>query len=498
MPAFRFPFGNDVAWAISQGNWDDPNQGAAHDKNYAFDLTHPVGAEIHATRAGVVIDIISTATKNSWPTVPGNPCDPTVPAGGNGVLIRHCDDTVSTYAHLQFGAIQVQVGSWVAQGQTIALSGNTGCSSEPHCHFEVFLNGTSYQQLGPSIPIDFDLGGGLWRPRAGDPIAVNNTVLRQDGWRWCNKCQGLFFGGAAAAGSLGGLCPFDHQPHSSAGSGSYILAQQETDAFSQPGWRWCSKCQGLFVANPGSVCPAGMGHVSSGGFYVLTNNSPNAPGQSNWRWCHKCQGLFFGGGANGGRCPADQQAHSSTGSGNYTLAEDQGVAVADVWQPGWRYCSRCQGMFYGTNQAASKCPAGGGHTDNGGHYVMTHTSPNAPGQEPWAGLAQGNWRWCSKCQGLFFGGTPNVGSPGGRCPADQGQHSGASSGDYRLVRDAPLLKGGDTKAPGQNQWRWCSKCQGLFFGGMVTSGTFGGTCPADQGTHQGSNSGDYAVLTSGV
>lgn len=42
-------------------------------------------------------------------------------------------------------------------------------------------------------------------------------------------------------------------------------------------------------------------------------------GQDNWRWCQKCEGLFFGGHATHGKCPADGQPHSLQGSGNYKL-----------------------------------------------------------------------------------------------------------------------------------------------------------------------------------
>jgi hypothetical protein len=75
----------------------------------------------------------------------------------------------------------------------------------------------------------------------------------------------------------------------------------------QRDWRWCNKCQGLFWGDstPHGVCPAGGNHadpaVSGSGNYVL----PTAgAGESNWRWCNQCQGLFFAGGATGGICPA--------------------------------------------------------------------------------------------------------------------------------------------------------------------------------------------------
>ena len=44
--------------------------------------------------------------------------------------------------------------------------------------------------------------------------------------------------------------------------------------------------------------------------------------QSDWRWCHKCQGLFFSGGQSTvGTCPAGGQ-HEKTISGDYTLTHN--------------------------------------------------------------------------------------------------------------------------------------------------------------------------------
>jgi hypothetical protein len=40
--------------------------------------------------------------------------------------------------------------------------------------------------------------------------------------------------------------------------------------------------------------------------------------QANWRWCKKCEGLFFAGHAAKGVCPAGGQ-HSQAGSGKYEL-----------------------------------------------------------------------------------------------------------------------------------------------------------------------------------
>jgi hypothetical protein len=90
-------------------------------------------------------------------------------------------------------------------------------------------------------------------------------------------------------------------------------------------------------------------------------------------------------------------------------------------------------------------------------------------------IEQDNWRWCSKCQGLAF-----AGGAQGSCPAG-GAHDHSTSGHYRLFHNA-------VGAPGQSNWRWCSKCQGLTFGGGAPT-----PCPAG-GNHDLSASGDYTLV----
>ncbi len=138
--------------------------------------------------------------------------------------------------------------------------------------------------------------------------------------------------------------------------------------------------------------------------------------QRGWRWCSKCQGLWFGPNQAASNCPEGGQ-HSSSGSGNYSLLS-QASPVPANHQAGWRWCSKCQGLWFGPNQAASNCPEGGQHSLTGsGNYALGHN----------IGAGQSQWRWCSKCQGLWFG--PNQSSS--NCP-EGGQHSSSGSGNYRL------------------------------------------------------------------
>ncbi len=144
---------------------------------------------------------------------------------------------------------------------------------------------------------------------------VADFTVGQDNWRWCHKCQGLFF-----AGNPGSVCPTGGN-HDKTGSGNYDLVQNWPAAPGQSNWRWCHKCQGMYFAgNPGSHCPAGGAHDQTGsGDYKLIFNAWGSPSQSNWRWCHKCQGLYFAGNP-GSHCPTGG-AHDMTGSGDYSLLQ---------------------------------------------------------------------------------------------------------------------------------------------------------------------------------
>jgi hypothetical protein len=142
----------------------------------------------------------------------------------------------------------------------------------------------------------------------------------------------------------------------------------------QEGWRWCRKCQGMwFGLDPAvSCCPAGGPHTHEGsGLYQLPMDYRASSGQSAWRWCRKCQGLFFGGDhLSLGVCPEGGQ-HDGTASANYTMLYGT-PGNADWTQGNWRWCDKCQGMHYGVGGI---CPAGGAHNPSqSANYVMLMTT----------------------------------------------------------------------------------------------------------------------------
>ena len=60
---------------------------------------------------------------------------------GNYVMIDHGDGYYTGFGHLS--SFNVNAGDTVSRGQQIAVSGNTGISTGPHLHYEVYIGGTA-------------------------------------------------------------------------------------------------------------------------------------------------------------------------------------------------------------------------------------------------------------------------------------------------------------------------------------------------------------------
>jgi murein DD-endopeptidase MepM/ murein hydrolase activator NlpD len=77
---------------------------------------------------------------------------------GNHVRLQHKGFETS-YSHLSEISAGVAVGATVAQGQVIALSGNTGLSTGPHLHFEYYLERVAVDPM-PHMGIEVAGAGG--------------------------------------------------------------------------------------------------------------------------------------------------------------------------------------------------------------------------------------------------------------------------------------------------------------------------------------------------
>jgi hypothetical protein len=75
----------------------------------------------------------------------------------------------------------------------------------------------------------------------------------------------------------------------------------------------------------------------------------------------------------------------------------------------WRFCVKCQVMFFDGYPNKGSCAGGGGHQAAGYMFVLPHDVPGTL-------RAQNNWRFCGKCQAMFFDGYPDK----GRCPVGGG------------------------------------------------------------------------------
>jgi hypothetical protein len=110
--------------------------------------------------------------------------------------------------------------------------------------------------------------------------------------------------------------------------------------------------------------------------------------QDQWHFCKKCSVMHF---ASTGPCVEGGQ-HESQGF-NFNLPFD--IPETPFTQRNWRFCSECHGLFFGGNPG--RCINGGGHKGQGSvDFVLTHSRPEAPG-------TQGKWFFCKNCSLMNFG-----------------------------------------------------------------------------------------------
>lgn len=135
-----YPSGDPTAGKGRVTSLYGPRNGKFHS---GVDLAVPVGTELYATASGKV-----TKARNTDPN-----------GYGESVEISHRDGRVSKYAHMS--RYNVSEGTYVRKGDLIGWSGNTGYSTGPHLHYEIWENGNKIDPLS-------SLGGHL-RPNRQAP-----------------------------------------------------------------------------------------------------------------------------------------------------------------------------------------------------------------------------------------------------------------------------------------------------------------------------------------
>lgn len=95
-----------------------------------IDFPLKIGTPVRATADGVVEKVIYDGKESTY---------------GKHIQIGHDHIYSSLYAHLS--NVHVTEGQMIVKGDTIGLSGNTGITTGPHLHVEIFKNGVHVNPL---------------------------------------------------------------------------------------------------------------------------------------------------------------------------------------------------------------------------------------------------------------------------------------------------------------------------------------------------------------
>ncbi|WP_395792925.1 M23 family metallopeptidase [Aquimonas sp.] len=136
-----------------------------YDGHVGYDWLMPEGTPLLAVADGVVLLAEEV----------DQPCGDHTPRGPVLMLVhtgpdRH--DYISFYGHAS--ALQVREGDRVLRGQTVALSGNTGCSTAPHLHLHIL------RAVGDRLELVDPYG---WQASSADP-ALERPDFGPSAWMW--------------------------------------------------------------------------------------------------------------------------------------------------------------------------------------------------------------------------------------------------------------------------------------------------------------------------
>ena len=124
--SYLIPYAPEESYLLSQGYMGS----YSHQDSYALDWLMPEGTTIRASRGGRVIGVKEDSNEGGT--------DISFADKANYVTIGHRDGSKADYLHLKENGALVEVGQEVQAGEAIGLSGNTGWSTDPHLHFQVF------------------------------------------------------------------------------------------------------------------------------------------------------------------------------------------------------------------------------------------------------------------------------------------------------------------------------------------------------------------------
>ncbi len=175
-PAFPAPQGYLMPWAggeihgVSQGEETTFTHNGEAAYAFDFDLVYET---VVAARGGKVVMVRQDSNAGG--------CGHQYSASANYVVVDHGDGTSGLYLHLASESVLVKAGDMIAQGDPIAISGETGftCSDGdggpgPHLHFQVERTDPGHY-FTQSLPIAFDdIGKGDGVPQSGQSYVSAN------------------------------------------------------------------------------------------------------------------------------------------------------------------------------------------------------------------------------------------------------------------------------------------------------------------------------------
>ena len=126
--AVQWPFPSGVPMSDGFGPRSAPCSGCST-MHKGLDMLPGEGTPIGAIAAGTVIEAVSSDS-----------------GLGVSAQIEHNIDGrryISVYAHMQFGSLLISEGQQVEVGQQIGRVGNSGQSTGPHLHLEIWQDGTT-------------------------------------------------------------------------------------------------------------------------------------------------------------------------------------------------------------------------------------------------------------------------------------------------------------------------------------------------------------------
>ena len=117
---------------------------------YNLSRRHPV---LHTIRAHKGVDYAANTGSPIRATGDGTISFAQYNGGcGNEIKIKHSEDYVTRYCHLDRYNSRTKVGRKVKQGQTIGYVGSTGLATGPHLHYEFHVNGKHTDPLKVKFP----------------------------------------------------------------------------------------------------------------------------------------------------------------------------------------------------------------------------------------------------------------------------------------------------------------------------------------------------------